>query len=302
MTLREQWVHQPQTLWLRRMIFQIHLWSGLAIGLYIVAISISGSILIYRSELRQAYEPQPHFVSVSGQRLTEEELTAHATEAYPDDQVARIIFREDPSRAATVTLTRDGAPTQLLFDPYTGADLGLRLPVPYRLTTWLLDLHDNLLYGETGRRVNGLGAIILTLLAGSGAVIWWPGVLTWKRSLLVDWRAHWKRLNWNLHSALGVWFFLFVLMWGITGIYLTIPEPFNFIADTLEPMDEETFEPRTVDTILYWIASVHFGRFGGTATKLSWFVIGLVPPALFLTGTLMWWNRIIRPRLSKPSV
>ena len=180
MTLREQWVHQPQTLWLRRMIFQIHLWSGLTVGLYIVAISISGSILIYRSELRQAYDPQPHFVSVSGQRLTEEALTTHATQAYPDYQVARIIFREDPSRAATVTLTRDGLPIQLLFDPYTGADLGHRLPIPYRLTTWLLDLHDNLLYGETGRRVNGLGAIILTLLAGSGAVIWWPGVLTWK--------------------------------------------------------------------------------------------------------------------------
>ena len=302
MTLREQWAHQPQTLWFRRMIFQIHLWSGLAVGLYIVAISISGSILVYRSELRQAYDPQPHFVSVSGQRLTEEALTTHATQAYPDYQVTRIIFREDLSRAATVTLTRDGAPIQLLFDPYTGADLGHRLPVPYRLTTWLLDLHDNLLYGETGRRVNGLGAIILTLLAGSGAVIWWPGVLTWKRSLLVDWRAHWKRFNWSLHSALGAWFFLFVLMWGITGIYLTIPEPFNFIADTLEPVDEETFEPRTVDTILYWIASVHFGRFGGTATKLLWFVIGIIPPALFLTGTLMWWNRVIRPRLRKPSM
>ncbi|GIT67314.1 MAG: hypothetical protein Ct9H300mP25_07860 [Acidobacteriota bacterium] len=72
-----------------------------------------------------------------------------------------IILRDDPARAATVTLTKDGSPTQLLFNPYTGADLGHRLPLPYRLTTWLLDLHDNLLYGETGRRINGLGAIVL---------------------------------------------------------------------------------------------------------------------------------------------
>ena len=135
------------------------------------------------------------------------------------------------------------------------------------------------------------------LLAGTGAVIWWPGLLTWKRSMQADWHATWKRFNWSLHSALGAWFFLFVVMWGFTGIYLTIPEPFNLIADTIEPVDEETFEPRTVDTILYWIASVHFGRFGGAATKITWFAIGMIPPILFLTGTLMWWNRVIRPRL-----
>ena len=297
MTWQEQWLHQPQTLWFRRIIFQIHLWSGLAIGLYIVVISLSGSVLVYRSELRQAYEPQPHFVAISGERLTEEALTEYATQEYPEHQVARIILWDDPARAATVTLTKDGSPTQLLFNPYTGADLGHRLPLPYRLTTWLLDLHDNLLYGETGRRINGLGAIVLMLLAGTGAVIWWPGLLTWKRSLRVDWHATWKRLNWSLHSALGAWFFLFVVMWGFTGIYLTIPEPFNLIADTIEPVDEETFEPRTVDTILYWIASVHFGRFGGATTKITWFAIGMIPPILFLTGTLMWWNRVIRPRL-----
>ena len=297
MTWQEQWLHQPQTLWFRRIIFQIHLWSGLAIGLYIVAISISGSILVYRSELRQAYEPQPHFVAISGERLTEEALTEYATQEYPEHQVARIILRDDPARAATVTLTKDASPTQLLFNPYTGTDLGHRLPLPYRLTTWLLDLHDNLLYGETGRRINGLGAIVLMLLAGTGAVIWWPGLLTWKRSLRVDWHAAWKRLNWSLHSALGAWFFLFVVMWGFTGIYLTIPEPFNLIADAIEPVDEETFEPRAVDTILYWIASVHFGRFGGATTKITWFAIGMIPPILFLTGTLMWWNRGIRPRL-----
>tara|TARA_B100000029_G_scaffold500401_1_gene572102 strand:+ start:2056 stop:2958 length:903 start_codon:yes stop_codon:yes gene_type:complete len=297
MTWQEKWLRQPQTFWFRRVVFQIHLWSGLAIGLYIVAISISGSILVYRSELRQAYEPEPRFVSISGERLTEEELTHHATQAYPQHQVARIILRDDPARAATVTLTRNGSPTQLLFDPYSGADLGHRLPLPYRLTTWLLDLHDNLLYGEIGRRINGLGAIILTLLAGSGVVIWWPGVLTWRRSLQVSWRATWNRFNWTLHSALGAWFVLFVAMWGITGIYLTIPEPFNLVADTIEPVDEETFEPRTVDTILYWIASVHFGRFGGITTKIIWFIVGVIPVILFLTGTLMWWNRVIRPRL-----
>lgn len=48
--------------------------------------------------------------------------------------------------------------------------------------------------------------------------------------------------------------------------------------------------------ILYWVARVHFGRFGGTFTKVSWFAIGLLPPVLFVTGAIMWWNRVVRPR------
>lgn len=298
MTFFERWMRRPQTLWLRQVVFQIHLWSGLTVGVYIVAISVSGSVLVYRSELRQTFEPQPRYVTVSGTRMTEETLTEVAQQTYPDHRVARVILREDPARAATVTLNREGAPTQILFDPYTGADLGHRLPVAYRLTTWLLDLHDNLLYGETGRRVNGFGAIALTLLGITGGVIWWPGYQTWQRSLLVDWRANWRRLIWSLHSALGAWFFLFVILWGVTGIYLTIPEPFNMLADIIEPVDEATFEPRVVDTVLYWIAYVHFGRFGGWVTKITWFAIGLVPPLLFASGAIMWWNRVIRPRVS----
>ncbi len=37
----------PQHVWFRRALFQIHLWTGVGLGLYILAISISGSILVF---------------------------------------------------------------------------------------------------------------------------------------------------------------------------------------------------------------------------------------------------------------
>ncbi|MCE2514928.1 MAG: PepSY domain-containing protein [Acidobacteria bacterium] len=163
------------------------------------------------------------------------------------------------------------------------------------MTTWLLALHDNLLFGETGRDANGVGSVLLTVLAVTGAVIWWPGVAGWRRALGVDLRANWRRLIWTLHGAVGVWTVVFILMWGLTGIYLAIPEPFNALADAIEPFDEETFEPRTVDNVLYWVARVHFGRFGGWSTKALWAAIGLLPPVLFVTGFVMWWTRVVRP-------
>ena len=49
-------------------------------------------------------------------------------------------------------------------------------PAGFRLTVWTLDLHDNLLQGKKGRRVNGIAALLLLLLSGTGAAIWWPGI------------------------------------------------------------------------------------------------------------------------------
>jgi uncharacterized iron-regulated membrane protein len=48
-----RWLRQPQRVWLRRATFQVHLWLGLALGIYVVVLSLSGSVLVYRNELDQ---------------------------------------------------------------------------------------------------------------------------------------------------------------------------------------------------------------------------------------------------------
>ena len=55
---------------------------------------------------------------------------------------------------------------------------------------WLVRFHSELMVGEIGRIVNGIGALCVTLLCLTGAVIWWPGINHWRRSLTVSWRAH----------------------------------------------------------------------------------------------------------------
>ena len=296
MTGWQRWVRHPQALWVRRALFQVHLWSGIAVGLYVVVISLTGSVLVYRSELRQIFNPQPLIVTQAAERLSSDAIAEAAQRAYPDDRVSIFVEPEDPTHAVTVSVNRDGTVDQIYFDPYTGADLGHALPWGWRLTTWLLDLHDNLLSGDTGREVNGIGAVAMALLSVTGAVIWWPGIQNWRRSLIVDLRANWKRLNWTLHSALGVWILAFVLMWGLTGMYLAYPQPFTDLFNYIEPLDMETFEPRVGDAILYWFSALHFGRFGGWSTKLLWAFVGLMPPVMFVSGFIMWWNRVIRPQ------
>jgi uncharacterized iron-regulated membrane protein len=310
-SIGRKWVREPQKVLLRKALFQVHLWTGLAIGLYVCLICVTGSVLVYRNELYRAFSPQPRIVSGTGTPLDVEALKGAAGRVYEGYQVADVRLGQTPNHAAEITLRRGTETTRRLFHPFTGEDLGNPLPVGWRVTAWVLDLHDNLLSGSTGRRVNGAGAVLILVLCATGAVIWWPGIRTWRRSLIVDFRANWKRLNWTLHSALGFWTFAFIVMWGVTGAYLGFPDAFGAVADYIEPFDETNPADRLVDIIQYGLAYLHFGRLGGrgipgcgrglcdTITKAVWAFVALIPPVMFVTGVVMWWNRVVRPAVPR---
>jgi uncharacterized iron-regulated membrane protein len=296
------WLRQPQTAGLRKAFFQVHLWTGLALGIYIVAIGVSGSVLVYRNNLYAVFAPQPIFVERGPRLLSQQAIEAAATRAFPGYQVTQVWRGERENQAVEIELTRGGQTRRRVFDPYTGANLGSPLPAGFRATAWLLDFHDNLLAGETGRRANGLGAVLVIISGLTGLVVWWPGVQRWKRSAKIDFRSGWKQVTWSLHSAFGLWFLVFILMWGVTGAYLSYPAPFSATVEYFQPFDESNPVDRVGDRVLYWLGYAHFGRFGGRIPgcgrgtcddlfKAVWAVVGLVPGVMAVTGALMWWNR-----------
>ena len=297
MTIWTRWMRQPQSVWLRKTLFQVHLWSGIGVGLYILVIGVTGSVLVYRVDIARHVTPQPIVAAASGERLSDDQLKDAAAKAYPGFEIANLFRAKNKNQAVDIWLRRGTELKQRLFDPYTAKDLGDTVAPGIRFLSWLLDLHDNLLNGPTGRLFNGIGAIFTILLGVTGLVIWWPGVQKWRRSLSLRRRVGWKRFTWDLHSAVGIWTALFVLGFGITGAYLCFPEPFGNAADVLEPPTDANGGRRVVDLVMYWLARVHFGRWGGWKTKPLWAVFGLAPAFLFVTGALMWWNRVVRPRM-----
>jgi uncharacterized iron-regulated membrane protein len=110
---------------------------------------------------------------------------------------------------------------------------------------------------------------------------------------------------WDLHSMAGFWSSGFVLVFGLSGVYLGNPEPFQDLADRLRPV-LGVGGSRIVDDGLYWLAYLHFGRINGIGipcggpglcdwtTKFIWATFGLAPALMFVTGALMWWNRVGR--------
>src|SRR6185436_10982708 len=125
MNFGQRWMRQPQRVWLRRALFQVHLWTGIGLGLYVVILSVTGSALVYRTELDLYFRtPRPEFVR-DAKRVPTQEIRANAQQLYPGWEVVSVgerISRRNP--AIQVDLKRGSETKERLFNPYTGADLG----------------------------------------------------------------------------------------------------------------------------------------------------------------------------------
>jgi uncharacterized iron-regulated membrane protein len=311
MTPLQQWIRQPQTVWLRKAIFQIHLWSGIGLGLYVLLVSVTGSIVVFSNELYRAASRDPITISGSGPRLTDDQLRAAAHRAYPGYSILVLSRPPKSNQPVSISLKRGASAKNRIFDPYTGADLGNSVPPGIIFISRLLSLHDDLMSGPTGRQVNGFGAFMIAIMALTGIIVWWPGIASWRRSLTVPRHVGWPRFIWGLHGMIGFWTFAFVLMFGLSGIYLGDPERFQELADRIQPLTEANARSRLVDQIIYWLAYLHVGRINGiglmcrgpglcdVTVKSIWCLFGLAPAAMFVTGVIMWWNRVLKKKLAR---
>ena len=305
-TEKHSWLRHPQRVGLRKVLFQIHLWSGISVGLYIFFISITGSVLVYRNELYSASTPNPVVAEISSPVLSDERLVEEAIRRYPDYQLDRINRSGNPDVAVEVWLENQGRLMKRFFDPRTGMDIGSAERTGQMLVVGLIELHESFLLGSTGRKVNGLGAMAVLLLVCTGIIIWWPGTRRWRRSLTLHGGVGWKRFIWDIHSMVGFWSFGFIAVFAFSGIYLCFPNFFHDLADRIQPITDANAGQRFVDRALYWLAFLHFGRINGIgipcsgpgicdqSVKAVWALFGLAPALMFVTGSTMWWDRVVK--------
>jgi uncharacterized iron-regulated membrane protein len=367
-------IDRPQTVWWRRALFQIHLWAGVIVAVYMVAISVSGSILVYQRDLQDGTPRLGQDRSATVERFNS--IVAVAHKAHPAEPLESIDLRTLKRRVVPVGFEAREGSRIVYVDSVSLKIVGEEiLQERHPVLQFLEDLHNELAAGRIGASVNGIGGFLLTLMSITGIVLWWPGRKNWKRALKIKWDARWARLNWDLHSAFGFWTLLLVGMWGITGAYFIFPQPFQrgiAVFSSMAHMQEKpshwhvsqgiqlpdayiskarqlypdsqlaylfmntlqdggvvkvflsrnpaqslviledvvSFDPATLEVLSdistrrlsagerlsLAVYSIHFGDFGGRPIKFLWFVLGLVPALLTVTGLIMWWNRVLKKK------
>ena len=215
MTYWQRWIWQPQTAWLRKATFQLHLWSGIGIGLYVLLVSVTGSILVYRNELYRAATPDPIIVAESGPRLTDEQLKGAATRAYPGYTVIDVSRSRIPIKPSV--FPSSAAPTSKIAS-------SIRTPEQIwaircrSASGWFPSSSSCTTTCSPGKRAAGSTASARSCWSSShctGIVVWWPGIKTWRRSLTVHRNVGWRRFTWDLHSMIGFWTLGFILLFAV---------------------------------------------------------------------------------------
>lgn len=267
------------------MLLLVHRWLALVIAVYIIVISLSGAAVVYRSEINRAAVPR--FVpDASGERVEGDALAAALAAEYPDHEIVRFSEPFFPRSPVDVLLAQDGEEHGRLFDPYALADMGESYPPVVRVVEWLVSLHDDLLAGTTGRKLNGIGGALILVLLLSGLVLWWPGIRAWARSLIIPRQS--PRKLWHLHGVVGFWLWLLLFNWALTSLYLAFPGPFEDFRDWIDPDASDFVRPG--DELIPLLLDAHFGRFGGYWGRSTWVVLGLAPAVLMITGFIVWWR------------
>ncbi len=251
--------HEPHKLHIRRTIFQIHLWCGIAVGLFTVISGVTGSALVYRQGLDTWLTPKLLQTMSGRSSVSVDGVIKYISQSNPGWTIKEVDLKPTGT-SWLMRLEQDHKADRLLYiEPSTGRLLGERGP-RQGLINWIADLHINLLSGSIGRLINGLFGTALLILCVSGVLLWWPGRKRVRRSVSVQWRARWKRLNWDLHTVGGFWISVPLAVQAFTGVILCFPLVAFVIAFALGARPQAIIAllipPKSVVPLVRTVASV----------------------------------------------
>ena len=208
----------------RTIVFWMHLACGVAAGLVIGIMCLTGAALAFEKQMIAWAERDVTRVSPpagSAPRLSLETMAAGLHEMHPEARPSTILVNRDPARAVTFSLGRDGA---YHVNPYTGGVCERAAPrmraIMRTLTVWHRWLAMSGENRATGRAVTGACNLVFLFLTLTGLYIWLPRVRNWRVLRSVLWfnnASRGRARDWNWHNVIGFWAAPILIVLTVSG-------------------------------------------------------------------------------------
>jgi uncharacterized iron-regulated membrane protein len=234
---------------IRRLFLRLHRWFGLAMAMFLFVEGFTGCLLAFNAELTKVFNPKL-FVSKPAPDARLLDLATLVEKAESVDPALGVAYfaRYRDDQVMLRCTTKAGAKQDIGFmylvvDPYTGKELGRLLWCGYdvnggfvaNIMPFIFDVHMTLKLGSVGTWVLCIVALIWSVDCFIGFYLTLPVsrrsfFSRWKPAWLVKVRGGSFRLNFDLHRAGGLWFWvpLFTFAWSSvclidsTGIYESV--------------------------------------------------------------------------------
>lgn len=217
---------------MKKVIGKLHLWLGLASGLFVFILGITGCVLVFEKELTDHFYHDAVFVKESGQKEIPLQVLYNSVENFVGDDkpVSRIEVTPDSDRAYIFKFYKNKESifywdsniySDLVYvNQYTGK-IQKEVHGKWSIFSVALALHYDLMLGEIGHFIIPWATVIFVIMLITGLVLWWPkNKSARKQRVRFKWKptTKWRRKNYDLHNVLGFYSLLFCLVLGITGL------------------------------------------------------------------------------------
>lgn len=224
----------------KRIILWLHKWLGLTTGIVVFILGLTGCVYTFYDELKLIIYPEKYYLykeynkealplsqlKMSASQYLETDETISRVDLYPAKGRSWIFRVQEIDTEAFGYWNYFKTYKRIFINPYTGQLIAVENSKP-EFFQIILQLHMNLLLGKKyGTWVVGLSTIVFVITLISGLILWWPKRWrgkTLKRSIWIDWKSRWKRLNYDLHNVIGLYSFFIALLLAITGLVFTYP-------------------------------------------------------------------------------
>jgi len=197
-----------------------HVYLGIIAGFIVAIVGITGSILVFEDEIDTALN-RPLFETTAGKtKMDFAQVVPLVKEQYPQIRID-YIYSPDDKPNSTYIIYDYKTEQQYFIDPYTGRLSGKRLYESGFIHV-VTEIHRTLLVPVIGRYIVGLSSLILLILTISGLRLWIPA--KWKQLkqvLTVNFKAGFKRQNYDWHNVTGFYSAPVVSLLSLTGFCIT---------------------------------------------------------------------------------
>jgi uncharacterized iron-regulated membrane protein len=237
----------------REVWLKIHLWLGLLLGLFLSIIGITGSALVFWTEIDEWLNPELRIVSGPPQGIAAwrplEEIANAARKAIPTDSKLGFCYWPQTEREAFLFYYRvenhisEKTDTMHVFvNPYTGDVTGTRLwssgsgVLDASFAGFLFKLHYQLLVPGLGDFFFGIVAILAFISTVTGVILWWPRNRRWRNAFTIKWPAKFERLNYDLHRLAGLFFLPVAIAVLLSAVHFNLPTQFRAVVETFSQL------------------------------------------------------------------
>jgi uncharacterized iron-regulated membrane protein len=208
-----------KSLFTDKKMYQYHSWLGLIGGIFILLISLSGTILTFGDEIDAMLNSEVIRVSEQGNPKNLDEITASIKQQYPTGKLLNLrIYTGETDKSVRAEVASENRQVLWVYvNPYTAQVIGNKEKESAFIRV-VFEFHEHLLLGFTGDIVLLLIGICLL-----GSVI--TGFIYYRKSLFqvfkigVRFGKNPQIVNADLHKLLGVSALLFMFVMSGTGIF-----------------------------------------------------------------------------------